>query len=141
MRVDGPILQSLASPGRSAGRPEGSTAFPMLGAATSAARGSAAPPMAATALGVLLALQSVPDPRERRRRAVRRGRELLDRLEQLQLGLVAGAVSPSVLDGLRRSLAEDGGEADDHGLRLVLAEIDVRVAVELAKLEPVGVEG
>jgi hypothetical protein len=84
---------------------------------------------------MLLALQCLPDATERRRRAMRRGRGLLDRLEQLHLALLEGTLSPTVLDGLRRHLADDAGETDDRSLRQLLAEIEVRAAVELAKLE------
>ena len=136
MRVTGPSPQSRASPGRGIERPGGSAAFPVLGGAVSAtACGPAAAAPAAAALDMLLALQCLPDATERRRRAMRRGRGLLDRLEQLHLALLEGTLSPTVLDGLRRHLADDAGETDDRSLRQLLAEIEVRAAVELAKLE------
>ncbi|MFZ1428861.1 MAG: flagellar assembly protein FliX [Geminicoccaceae bacterium] len=141
MRVTGPSPQSRASPGRGIERPGGSAAFPMLGGAVSAtACGPAVAAPAAAALGMLMALQSLPDATERRRRAMRRGRDLLERLEQLHLALLEGTLPSSVLDGLRRHLADDAGKADDRSLQLLLAEIEVRAAVELAKLEPVMAE-
>jgi len=89
-------------------------------------------------LDAMLALQAVEDPQGRRRRAVRRGQRLLDALDDLKIGMLDGHVSASDLQRLA-SLAQDSGEAvDDPGLKDVLAEIDLRAAVELAKLERRG---
>jgi hypothetical protein len=83
-----------------------------------------------------MALQGVEDVTERRRRAIRRGRGLLDRLDALKLAMLAGRDAEGALSALgeasRESLAEEGL---DDGLRAVLAEIDTRAAVELAKAE------
>lgn len=136
MRVTGPSPQSRALPGRGIDRSGGSAAFPVPGGALGATVcGPAAAAPATVSLGMLLAVQGLPDATERRRRALRRGRDLLDRLEQLHLALLEGALPPSVLDGLRRQLADDAGWPDDRSLRRLLAEIEVRAAVELAKLE------
>ena len=86
-------------------------------------------------LDAMLALQSVEDPLSRKRRAVRRGQSLLDVLDDLKIGLLDGRVSAEDLRRLA-SLSQDGREdIDDPGLKDVLAEIDLRAAVELAKLE------
>ena len=88
-------------------------------------------------LGAMLAVQAVSEPAERRRKAVRRGHGLLDRLEELRFGLLEGSVPTASLQRLRQELA--GGEpADDPMLREVLAGIELRAAVELAKLQAAG---
>ena len=84
-------------------------------------------------IDALIALQGVEDPVERRRRAVTHGRRALDALDELKLGLLAGTVDQATMLRLK-SLAVDlrDGSGDDR-LDQVLAEIDLRVAVELAK--------
>ena len=85
-----------------------------------------------------LQLESI-DP-ERRRRQVQRGHEALDALEDLTLLVVQGGDPrrvQAVLRQARDDLRERTGEA---GLDDILAQIEQRVAVELAKLER-GLQG
>lgn len=86
-------------------------------------------------MGAALALQlEIIDP-ERRRRQVRRGHEALDALEDLTLLVLQGGDPRGVHSALsqaREDLRERTGEA---GLDEVLAQIEQRAAVELAKLE------
>tara|TARA_R110002051_G_scaffold55813_1_gene103631 strand:+ start:3453 stop:3719 length:267 start_codon:yes stop_codon:yes gene_type:complete len=82
-----------------------------------------------------MALQGVEDVTERRRRAIRRGNGLLDRLEEVKLALLSGEVGEGALERLARSLREErtlDGDADLDGL---LDQIDLRAAVELAKAD------
>ena len=63
----------------------------------------------------------------------RRGRNALDVLDALKLGMLDGSVDQSTLARLKiasEGLADTSGDA---GLDVVLGEIDLRVAVELAK--------
>jgi hypothetical protein len=98
---------------------------------------AAAPPSATAptgSIGALFALQEVPDATARRRKAVARAAKMLDRLDELQLGLVEGAIDRHALVDLAaaaRSAREDTG---DPTLQGVLDEIELRAAVELAKL-------
>ena len=81
----------------------------------------------------LIALQGVDDPKERKKRALVKGRNALDVLDTLKLGLLDGSVDQSTLARLKvasEGLTERSGDA---GLDTVLGEIDLRVAVELAK--------
>ena len=103
----------------------------MLGAETAAAPAAPAP---TGSVGALFALQEVPDAAARRRKAVARAAKMLDRLDELQLGLVEGAIDGDALADLAaaaRSAREDTG---DVALQGVLDEIELRAAVELAKL-------
>lgn len=89
----------------------------------------------ASALGAALALQLESIDPERRRRQVQRGHEALDALEDLTLLVVQGGDPRRVQAALRQArddLRERTGEA---GLDDILAQIEQRVAVELAKLE------
>jgi hypothetical protein len=85
-------------------------------------------------LDALLALQSVEDPTERRKRAVKNGRQALDVLDALKLSVLDGTLDQSVV-GRLKSAAEGlkGGGSGDSGLDAVLGEIELRVEVELAK--------
>jgi len=87
-------------------------------------------------VGGLLAFQEVEDATAGlRRRAWRRATDLLDRLDQLKLGLLNGAVSRESLTSLAQ-LARSGRLAtQDPGLDEVLGEIELRAAVEIAKLQ------
>jgi hypothetical protein len=82
----------------------------------------------------LLALQEVADATQSRRRAVKRGNDLLDRLDEIRHGLLLGTISPDRLVVLARNLREQRANIDDPQLIAVLDEIELRAAVELAKL-------
>ena len=86
-------------------------------------------------VSALLTLQEVPDATERRRRAVKRGEDLLARLDDLRLGLLDGRLVPERLAHLARTVREARVASDDPRLEAALAEIELRAAVELAKLE------
>ena len=82
----------------------------------------------------LLALQGVDEPGERRRKAVKRGRGALDALDALKLGLLAGTLDTVALARLKAAAAGLTESTGDAGLDTVLAEIELRVGVELAKI-------
>src|SRR5471030_2667011 len=99
---------------------------------------SAAPPAASTlrsisTLDALMALQGVDDPLERKKRAVAKGRNALDVLDSLKVGLIDGSVDGSTLSRLKVAAEGLTEESGDSGLDTVLDEINLRVAVELAK--------
>ena len=82
----------------------------------------------------LLALQEVADAHGGRRRAVARGQNLLDRLDELRLAMLTGVVPRADLMALARLSRESVPFIDDPRLAEILAEIELRAAVELAKL-------
>jgi len=87
-----------------------------------------------TPLDAILALQTDEAPSQRRARQSKRGSDALDVLERLERALVMGHAPMALraeLDQLQRG-AEATGEA---GLDEVLREIDIRLAVEAAKLD------
>jgi hypothetical protein len=95
---------------------------------------AAAAPKAPATIDALLALQGVEDdPVERRKRSVQRGRGALDVLDDLKIGLLSGNFDPSTVIRLRAAAAELKSSSGDAGLDTVLAEIELRVEVELAK--------
>ena len=93
----------------------------------------AAGPAALGPTGSLLALQEVPDVRERRARARRRAEDLLDRLDLLRMALLSGRLPVAEIEKLAVTASERRELLDDPGLSAVLGEIETRAAVELAK--------
>jgi hypothetical protein len=86
-------------------------------------------------IDALIALQGVDDPTERRRHALKRGRLALDALDELKLGLLDGSLAPATLTRLRAAAAFLKDGSGDVKLDGVLGEIELRVAVEIAKTE------
>jgi hypothetical protein len=98
---------------------------------------SAAPVATLRTIGgidALIALQGQDDPAERRRRAVKRGRVALDALDELKTEVLSGTLGPSTLMRLKSAGAELRDASGDAGLDAVLTEIDLRLAVEIAKI-------
>lgn len=85
-------------------------------------------------LGPLLALQAEEEPQERRKRQARRGHDLLDGLDRLKASLLSGRIEISELERLKDALSLRRETTDDPRLDEVLAHIELRAAVELAKL-------
>jgi Class II flagellar assembly regulator len=85
-------------------------------------------------IDTLLALQGVDETGERRRRAVKRGRGALDALDALKLGLLSGTLDTTALARLKSAAAGLTEPTGEPGLDTVLAEIALRVEVELAKI-------
>ena len=98
----------------------------------------AAAPPTVSALDTLLTVQEIPDATAGRRRAVQRGDALLDRLDDVRLALLTGVLPRERLEQLARLAGTSRAQVTDPRLNAVLDEIDLRVAVELAKLDQTG---
>lgn len=86
-------------------------------------------------LDAILTLQTQTDTsEERRRRSARRGHDLLDGLDRLKAALIMGRVSTRELQAISGRLAERAGASGDPRLDALIADIELRAAVELAKL-------
>jgi hypothetical protein len=88
---------------------------------------------AISTVDALIALQGVEDFKERKKRAVAKGRNALDVLDSLKLGLLDGTVDQGTLARLKIAAEGLDDGSGDAGLDAVLSEINLRVAVELAK--------
>jgi hypothetical protein len=97
--------------------------------------GSAAAPRTVGGIEELMALQGVDDPAERRRRSVVRGRHALDALEELKLAVLSGTLDGAALNRLKAAAVGLKDTSGDRNLDGVLAEIELRVEVELAKMQ------
>lgn len=133
MRIDPRHLGTLAGVATPRSRPANET-FKLgdAGEAGAARQTRAAAPLAT--LDAILMLQEEEDPRERRRRSARRGQDILDTLDALKASLLAGTVPAGQLRQLAANLARAGGASGDPGLDAVIAAIELRAKVELAKL-------
>jgi hypothetical protein len=117
-----------------AARRAGAGGFSLSEGANAAMRNAPGHLQAISGVDVLVALQGLEDRTERRRRAVRRGRDALDALDALKLGLLSGSLDQPALDRLKSMAADLTAATGEQGLDSVLAEIDLRVRVEIAKL-------
>ena len=94
---------------------------------------SSAPMVALYDLQSLIALQAAEDPRDRKRKAVKRGFDLLDVLEGVKMDLLVGRVEPDRLERLVSMLGNKVETGDDK-LDALMTDIELRARVELAKL-------
>lgn len=92
--------------------------------------------MSVNSLSVVLAVQETPDAAKGRakQRARDRGMKMLDFLEEIRVGLLTGAVSKDRLEQLAQIVRVKREQIDDPKLTAILDEIELRAAVELAKL-------
>jgi hypothetical protein len=100
---------------------------------------SAAPTASLRTVGgidALMALQGQDDPAERRQRALKRGRTALDALDELKIEVLSGTLGPPTLARLKSATADLRDASGDPRLDTVLAEIELRVEVEIAKIGP-----
>ena len=135
MKVTGPSGPSSTQGSRPA-RASGGFSVPHAAAGAAAAPASSASGVSGVSdVSALMALQGVEDVTERRRRAIRRGGGLLDRLEELKLALLQGEAGEGALDRLSRTLREERPVDADAELNSLLDQIDLRAAVELAKAD------
>lgn len=125
----------------------GSVAAPGFADALAAAEGTGgveaaeatAQVAAPAALGGLLGAQEVSEQEVKKRKAVRRGRLTLDALSQLRDGLLMGQLPLSTIRNLEKLVAQERGLSSDPVLQSILDDIEVRAAVEIAKLEVAGI--
>ncbi len=118
---------------RNAGKAGGSFASALdVGAPETAAPLAGSGPI--SAVGSLLALQESFDATTGRSRGRQRAEDLLAGLEDLRRGLILGNIPVSQLRLLADRLGQRMGNTGDPRLDGIIAEIELRVAVELAKL-------
>lgn len=91
------------------------------------------------ALGGLLGAQEVDEREARRRKEVKRGKLTLDVLSNLRDALLIGSLPYSTIRQLEQLVAQQRADTNDPTLSAILNEIEVRAAVELAKLEMSGI--
>ena len=89
-----------------------------------------------TSINPFLSLQEVADQEQPDiAQAKKQGFTVLDYLSELKMGLLSGNVNPSNVSKLKDSIQSGRNNVQDKVLSDILDAIDVRAAVELAKLE------
>jgi Class II flagellar assembly regulator len=112
----------------------GSGGFSVSEEEASRAAAGSSPLRTVGGIDALIALQGVDDATERRRHGVKRGRLALDALDELKVGLLGGDLTPGMLQKLKAVATHLKNGSGDADLDQVLAEIELRVEVEIAKL-------
>ena len=87
------------------------------------------------ALDSILALQGMDDSTDGRSKGLKHGEQLLDMLDQVRDGLLAGGIPRVTLNRLAAAVTRRHDSFADPRLQSVLDEIELRAHVELAKLE------
>ncbi|MEM6627273.1 MAG: flagellar assembly protein FliX [Pseudomonadota bacterium] len=138
MRVSGPSSPKPASPAKRGGKAGAAGFSNLLDTSKGAVKETIAPTSGVAGVGAVdavLALQATDNPGERRERALRQGRRMVDALDRLRLSMLETGPTPAHLGLLRRASEETRTETGDAGLDEALAQIEQRTAVEIAKLE------
>jgi hypothetical protein len=89
------------------------------------------------ALDAILTLQGMDDSTDGRSKGLKHGEQLLDMLDQVRDGLLAGGIPRITLNRLANAVTRRHESFVDPKLQGVLDEIELRAHVELAKLEMV----
>lgn len=134
MKINGASPTTPATRKARAGSAGGTSFEPTDSAAAPRGATAASAPIGIASIDALLALQAVGDPTERKRRAVGRASRILDVLDEVKVALIDGAVTSDSLDRLLVAVRDQREGTDDPKLEGVLDEIEIRAAVELAKL-------
>jgi hypothetical protein len=119
---------------KSAGTSGGST-FSVSSAPEEPHASVVAGPGPIAALDSILALQGMDDSTDGRSRGLKHGEQLLDMLDQVRDGLLAGGIPRATLNRLAAAVTRRHDQFADPRLQSVLDEIELRAHVELAKLE------
>jgi hypothetical protein len=89
-------------------------------------------------LSAVPAAQQAQDGPGEHRRALARGRSLLDELDRIRVGLLEGTLPGASIRRLAGLLQADRPAVSEAKLQAVLDEIELRAAVELAKRQQVA---
>src|SRR5476651_176049 len=87
------------------------------------------------ALDSILALQDMGDPTDGRSKGLKHGEQLLEILDSVRDGLLAGGIPRTILNKLAVAVTRRHDVFADPKLQDVLDQIELRAHVELAKLE------
>lgn len=136
MRISGPTRSTPVSTAKARKTAQTSgKRFTVAQSGESTGSTSVAPAAPVSRLDSLLTLQEVEEPNDQQRRAVQWGNEVLDKLEEIRLGLLLGELSRENLLSLREKIKQSRDNLQDPGLNMLLNDIELRAEVELAKLE------
>ena len=87
------------------------------------------------AVGNMLVLQEISEEEIERKKLIKKGKNLIDTLDGLRQQLLIGSVPLSTLHQLKQQLSVQKQMTSDPRLLALIDDIELRAAVELAKLE------
>lgn len=132
MRIESANRMSSVASRASVGKYAPGPSFTMSDVSAPARVARAAPVAQVAPLDAILAIQSVGDAMGGKRKAVKRGTNLLDILDGIKADLLVGIITPERLDALVEELSVYRDRTEE-GLDAILDDIELRVRVELAK--------
>lgn len=123
-------------PGAAAPAGSGSEFAKALGDSQAGSAAQVSVGISVNSLSVVLAVQETPDATKGRAkaRARDRGLKMLDYLDDIRIGLLMGLVPKEKLEQLAQMVRARREQLDDPQLTAILDDIELRAAVELAKL-------
>jgi len=127
-------LNRTASAKLPTGKGGGGQRFSIEQAGAGGATSTVQAPRSLGSVDALLALQELPDATTSTRRALRHAENILDALEDVQMGLVVGALPQAQLKRLLGLIRREQDQVPDPKLTEILKEVELRAQVELAKL-------
>lgn len=86
-----------------------------------------------SALGALVALQQVEDATARRSRGLKRAEAMISELDEIHRALMLGGLPTARLQAMAGQMKQRMDGVDDPALHTLLSDIELRLAVELAK--------
>jgi len=86
-------------------------------------------------MDALLSLQEMPEDELKKRRALQESQGALEALETLRLALLSGSIPEHLLHTLTKVVAIQKQQLGDPRLLSIIEDIELRAAVELAKLQ------
>lgn len=138
MRIEGPKSAAETSAKKAAGKTDQASGFgALLGAGEPKAKTETRSTSLVSDISSLIAVQAADDidQRQKRKRMRGRGEALLKQLDSIRLNLMSGSVTLQHLQELDTLLEQSREQIEDQALQAVLDEIELRAAVERAKLE------
>lgn len=134
MEIKGPSRVGTAAIKRKSG-PSGSAGGFSISDASEPHAAFVAGPGPIAALDSILMLQGMEDSTDGRSRGLAHGEQLLDLLDAVRDGLLAGGIPRATLNKLAHAVGRRHEAFADPKLQDVLDQIELRAHVELAKLE------
>jgi hypothetical protein len=133
MRVYGPGTVQLSSVRRSERRASAGAFAGLVSTDDVSSVHGAAPSQSIASVGAIVALQQTDDALHARKRGEQRATDLLSELEEIRRAMILGALPPQRLQAIAARLAAKDSSQLDPVLQQILQDIELRVAVELAK--------
>lgn len=130
-RVESGSVRRAAAKGASTG----DSAFKISDSGEQPRASAIAAPGPLAAVQTILTLQNIDDSGDGRSKGMLYGEQLLDLLDHVRDGLLAGGIPRMTLNRLATAVGHRHDNFSDPKLQGVLDEIELRARVELAKLE------